>query len=125
MQTIKLNGWVAEDEDGTQVFYYNEPYHDRSEWLPAGGNMIENFNRFDLGPDWRKSKRRVINNVIQDPRPDLKVDDLVWVRSSPNMSWCIRCFAKWSYSGGIITFVNGETSASMKSTTIWPEYKLP
>jgi hypothetical protein len=124
MQEIKLNGWVVEDVIGEQYFYKNEPEEVPNHWYGYGFLLDE---KLDLGTDWKKSKRRVINNVVQDPRPDLKVDDPVYVRQGEHCGWEPRYFHSWDEKGLIRTFPEGRTSFSQRNNSFlsWNYYKLP
>jgi hypothetical protein len=134
MQEIKLNGWVAEDKDGERYFYSNKPPQPRkgcTGWATCAEDYIVEVPRnIDLGPDWWKSLRQVINNKVQEPRPELKIDDPVLVRCDAKDKWSKRHFAGWNKNGpGIMVFAYGRTSfthsGEEKDLGSWPFYKLP
>jgi hypothetical protein len=129
MQKIKLNGWIAEDEDGEQYFYCLKP-KESDGCFARGGLAIRIKSRLYLGPDWKLSLRQVINNKVQEPRPELKIDDPVLVRSNAKDKWSKRHFAGWNKnSPGIMVFAYGRTSfthsGEEKDLGSWPFYKLP
>ena len=58
-------------------------------------------------------------------RPNLKIDDPVWVRNSKDNHWLPRHFAGWSDDGLIQAFNYGTTSHSNKSNvSTWEFYSL-
>ena len=129
MQEIKLNGWVAEDASGGQYFYCLKP-EESDGCFARGGLVIPIKTRLDLGSNWRKSLRQVINNKVQEPRPELKIDDPVLVRGYTKAKWSKRHFAGWNKNGpGIMVFAYGRTSfthsGEEKDLGSWPFYKLP
>jgi hypothetical protein len=64
--------------------------------------------------------------ALERPRPDLKVDDPVWVMSYERQEWVKRHFAHWACDS-ICVFNNGKTSWSTETgnTTAFWRYKLP
>lgn len=58
------------------------------------------------------------------PRPDLKIDDPVWVWDAPNQP-IKRHFAGWSSDGLIMTWSNGGTSWTRDASSSWTHYRLP
>jgi hypothetical protein len=115
MQEIKLNGWVAEDENRKQYFYSEKPKEIDCSFMNMGP-VMELQSRLDLGSDWRKSLRRVINNKVQEPRPELKIDDPVLVKDSEGEPWRKRHFAGWDKSGKVKVFLHGKTSFSIENS---------
>jgi hypothetical protein len=127
MQEIKLNGWIAEDEDGEQHFYCLKP-EESDGCFARGGLAIRIKSRLNLGPDWKQSLRQVIDNKVQEPRPELRVDDPVLVRNHESEGWNKRHFASWGKLNGIKTYTHGKTSFTTEDNTDtahWPFYKLP
>jgi hypothetical protein len=120
MQEIKLNGWVAEDKDGERYFYSNKPPQPRkgcTGWATCAEDYIVEVPRnIDLGPDWKLSLRQVINNKVQEPRPELKIDDPVLVKDSEGEPWRKRHFAGWDKSGKVKVFLHGKTSFSIENS---------
>jgi hypothetical protein len=125
MQEIKLNGWIAEDEDGEQHFYCLKP-EESDGCFARGGLAIRIKSRLNLGPDWKHSLRRVINNKAQEPRPELKIDDPVLVRDNDCEAWVKGHFAGWKDNGECTTFWDGRTSFTVEGRGIetWSLYKL-
>ncbi len=61
-------------------------------------------------------------------RPDLKVDDRVFVRCEDNRRWLRRHFSRWDDNGNIRCFCDGNskfTATNPTNSTEWSEYKLP
>jgi hypothetical protein len=126
MQEIKLNGWIAEDEDGEQYFYCLKPEESDGCFARGGLVVIRIKSRLNLGPDWKLSLRQVIDNKVQEPRPELKIDDPVLVRDNDCEAWVKGHFAGWKDNGECTTFWDGRTSFTVEGRGIetWSLYKL-
>jgi hypothetical protein len=126
MQEIKLDGWVAEDKNGKQYFYREKPIKSRNRSFMCIGPVMELQSRLDLGTDWAQSLHQVIDNKVQEPRPELKIDDPVLVRDNDCEAWVRGHFAGWKDNGECTTFWDGRTSFTVEGRGIetWSLYKL-
>lgn len=58
-------------------------------------------------------------------RPDLKIDDPVWVRDLKAARWLPRHFAGWSDDGSMQAFADGTTSHTHRTgVSTWKLYSL-
>lgn len=59
------------------------------------------------------------------PRPDLEVDQPIWVRCLSEGKWKKRHFCRWSVNGKAVCFSKGRTSwTDTEEAVQWDEYSL-
>lgn len=125
--------WVARDEDGRTFVFTKRPIAVGPAWgcSPAFLAVTDLFN---LKDDWEESLHEIIHHEdgkieFRKARPELKVDDPVFVRDRDGEGWKRRHFAQWGDTGGIEVWPYGHTSFTAPEDEELPvfylQYKLP
>jgi len=57
-------------------------------------------------------------------KPDLKIDDPIWVNDGSAIAWHPRHFSGWREDGWLTTWVGGKTSHTTTDKSAWPKYSL-
>lgn len=141
-ETMKLKDglYVAKDSNGEIWAYSTKPTKTGGYWYleePELAIEIEISPEFfdnlpDLGP-WDKSLHKVVNGELVPviDRPDLKIDDKVWVCDMEPIGtthrdrYVPRHFAGWSKGGrGIRTYACGRTSHTGSTSVTWSKWSL-
>jgi len=120
-----INSWVAEDANGKQYFYKNEPelgsllvWNAKSELCLILDTL---FRRLDLGSNWETSKRRMISDrAIQK----LSVDTLVMVRYNSTCEWFPRYLREITKEGYADVFTGWCTSMTGSDNAVYKEWKV-
>jgi hypothetical protein len=57
--------------------------------------------------------------------PNLKTDDLIYVKQKPSSLYVPRHFARWGKDGGVVVWDSGRTSKTTDIKTTYSIWKLP
>lgn len=130
--------WVAKDEDGSIWAYVERPFVGKDlHWHldHCGDEDVESFSILKIDTaDWKDSLHEIIHHEdgkieFRKARPELKVDDPVFVRDSDRNEWLPRHFAQWEDTGDIEVWPYGHTSFTAQEDEELPvpylQYKLP
>lgn len=127
--------WLAMDKDGKWYMYTVEPTIKSGGimWINQSGGMSEQLAEF-LGEfpnvNWQESLHKREGDewvpYEEDPRDQLKIDDVVEVRIALGGVWVKKHYSGTKYrDNGIFCWEEGRTSHTTNNQKYWPMWRLP